>query len=51
MLDAWKGKKENVKKAQDQLMKNALRNSEAALGQYKGGQASDKNVFEAGYVY
>ena len=36
---AWGGKKENEPAAQNELMKRAQANSEASLGQYKGGVA------------
>jgi fructose-bisphosphate aldolase class I len=39
VLQAWKGKKENVKAAQEELLKRAKANGEAALGQYRGGVA------------
>lgn len=37
VLKAWEGKPANVKKAQEQLLKNAKRNGEAQLGKYAGG--------------
>ncbi|XP_064461232.1 fructose-bisphosphate aldolase-like isoform X2 [Ornithodoros turicata] len=36
-LKAWSGKKDNVKHAQEEFLKRAKANSEAALGKYGGG--------------
>ncbi|XP_045172528.1 fructose-bisphosphate aldolase-like isoform X2 [Mercenaria mercenaria] len=40
VLKAWQGKDENVKAAQQELVKRAKANGQAALGQYKGDIAS-----------
>lgn len=37
VLQAWAGKAENIKLAQDELIKRAKANGQAALGQYAGG--------------
>ena len=51
VVTAWAGKKENVKAAQAQLLKNSERNSKAAKGEYLGGEGSNKSAFEAGRIY
>ncbi|XP_033103920.1 fructose-bisphosphate aldolase, non-muscle type-like [Anneissia japonica] len=54
VLKAWQGKAENVARAQEELIKRAKANSEAAQGKYAGGVkgfSSDESSFIAGYVY
>jgi len=54
VLQAWKGKKENVPEAQKVLMARAKANGEAALGQYAGGEAgsaASKSLFVANWAY
>ncbi|KAJ1972500.1 hypothetical protein H4R35_004640 [Dimargaris xerosporica] len=48
-LKAWQGKPENVKAAQDVLVKRAIANSQAAVGKYTG-DAADANADESLYV-
>eukprot|EP01135_Chromosphaera_perkinsii_P009264 Nk52_evm16s1705 gene=Nk52_evmTU16s1705 len=52
-LKAWQGKRENVKAAQEVLLKRAKANGEANLGKYTGGAAgvSSGSLFEANYSY
>jgi len=53
-LKAWKGKTENVEKAQAAFMERAKANGEAQLGKYKGGTgggASGDKLYEKGYKY
>ncbi|XP_067934039.1 fructose-bisphosphate aldolase-like [Watersipora subatra] len=54
VLKAWAGKKENIPKAQDELLVRAHANGMAALGQYEGGSesaaGSDSN-FVAQHAY
>lgn len=54
VLQAWKGKPENLKAAQDELLKRAKANSEASLGKYHGGSAgaaAGESLFIAGHSY
>lgn len=54
VLQAWKGKPENVKHAQEELMKRAKANGEAAQGHYKGGvhgAAGDASLFVKCHAY
>ena len=54
VLKAWQGKKENVKAGQAELMKRATANSQASLGQYKGGEggtAVGESLFVANHAY
>lgn len=54
VLQAWKGKAENVRAAQDELLKRAKANGEASLGQYKGGSAgaaAGQSLFVACHTY
>lgn len=54
VLQAWKGKPENIKAAQDELIKRAKANGEAALGKYHGGiegAAAGQSLFIAGHSY
>jgi len=53
-IETWKGKPENVEKAQAAFMVRAKANGEAAMGKYKGGSSnkgSDSSLFEKGYKY
>jgi len=50
-LDAWGGKKENVKAAQEAFLKRAKANSEAQQGKYASSGAVSKDLFQQGYVY
>jgi fructose-bisphosphate aldolase class I len=50
-LDAWVGKDENKKKAQDAFLVRAKANSEAQLGKYGGGNAGGKSLYQKGYTY
>jgi fructose-bisphosphate aldolase class I len=53
-LKAWKGKTENVEKAQEAFIARAKANGEAQLGKYKGsasGAASKECLFVSGYKY
>lgn len=54
-ISAWKGKDENVKAAQDELMKRAKANSLASLGKYEPGSISSldggKSLFVAKHSY
>ena len=54
VLLAWKGKPENVKAAQAELLKRAKANGEAALGKYSGGvagAAGGESLFVADHKY
>jgi fructose-bisphosphate aldolase class I len=54
VIQAWKGKTENIKAAQAELLKRAKANGEAALGQYKGGvagSAAGQSLFVACHTY
>jgi fructose-bisphosphate aldolase class I len=54
VLDAWKGKKENVKAAQDVLIFRAKCNGLASLGKYQGEEAAgqaDRSLFVANHQY
>jgi len=54
VLEAWKGKKENVKPAQDQLLHLAASNGAAALGKFDGKldtAAGGKSLFVANHAY
>ena len=54
VLKAWQGKAENVKAGQAELLKRAKANSQAALGQYKGGEkgtAAAESLFVANHAY
>lgn len=54
VLHTWQGKKENVAKARDVLLKRAEANSQATYGKYKGGAAGDQasaSLYEKKYVY
>lgn len=52
VLSAWQGKADNVKAAQDELLKRAKANGQAALGQYQGGLGgSGKSLYIANHAY
>jgi len=54
VLIAWKGKAENLKAAQGELLKRAKANGEAALGKYAGGVAGSvgaESLFVADHKY
>ncbi|KAK7476428.1 hypothetical protein BaRGS_00032353 [Batillaria attramentaria] len=54
VLAAWQGKKENVPAAQEELIKRAKANGEAAMGKYAGGvqgAAGGQSLFVAGHAY
>jgi len=54
VLAAWKGKPENVKAAQDELLKRAKADGLAAVGKYGGGTsgaAGDKSLFVPDHKY
>lgn len=54
VLQAWKGKPENIKAAQVELLKRAKANGEAALGKYGGGvagAAGGESLFVADHKY
>lgn len=54
VLAAWQGKEENVKSAQQELLKRAQADGLAALGQYTGGlagAAGDKSLFVPDHKY
>lgn len=54
-IAAWKGKDENVKAAQEELMKRAKANSQASLGKYVAGSISSldagQSLFVAKHAY
>jgi len=54
VLAAWKGQDANVKQAQQELLKRAKANGDAAQGQYAGGvegAATGQSLFIAGHAY
>ncbi|XP_038059016.1 fructose-bisphosphate aldolase C-like [Patiria miniata] len=54
VLQAWKGKPENVKAAQDELLRRAQANGAASQGKYGGGAtgaAGGKSLFVADHQY
>lgn len=54
VLSTWKGNKDNIKAAQEVLLKRAQANSEAALGKYDGrfeSEESRASLFVAGHAY
>ncbi|KAI5696034.1 hypothetical protein M8J75_007161 [Diaphorina citri] len=55
VLRAWNGKPENVKAAQDELLKRAKANGDAALGKYVAGSAvgaaGDSSLFVQNHAY
>jgi len=53
-IKAWAGKKENIPAGQQELIKRAKANSEAALGKYSGGaagSAAGETLFVANHTY
>jgi len=50
-LDAWRGKKENVPKAQQALLIRAKANSEASLGKYAGSESGNQSLYVENYKY
>mmetsp|Transcript_19118 Transcript_19118/g.36827 ORF Transcript_19118/g.36827 Transcript_19118/m.36827 type:complete len:174 (+) Transcript_19118:716-1237(+) len=50
VLGAWKGKKENVKAAQDMLLLRARANGDANLGKYTGYAANAGSANQSTYV-
>ncbi|OWA50532.1 Fructose-bisphosphate aldolase A [Hypsibius exemplaris] len=50
VLKTWAGKPENIKQAQEELVKRAKNNSLASLGQYSGGGAASGAAGESLYV-
>jgi len=54
-LKAWGGKKENSKACQEEYIKRALNNSQAALGKYMSsggkGAAAQESLFVANHAY
>jgi fructose-bisphosphate aldolase class I len=50
-LDAWRGDKANVTKAQQAFLVRAKANSEAQLGKYKGSGVQDQNLYVKDYKY
>lgn len=54
VLQAWQGKAENVKRAQEEFVKRATANGLATLGQYTGGvqgAAGDQSLFVKSHAY
>jgi len=54
VLAAWKGKSENIKAAQQELLKRAKADGQAALGQYTGdaaGAAGEQSLFVPDHKY
>lgn len=55
VLKTWQGKPENIKAAQDALLKRAKANSDAQLGKYdpssEGSTEAAKSLYEKGYKY
>jgi fructose-bisphosphate aldolase class I len=54
VLKTWQGKPENMKAAQEALLKRAKANSDAQLGQYDPSNESadaDQRTYEKGYKY
>lgn len=50
-LSTWVGKAENVEAAQNCLIARVKASSEAAFGEYAGGQGNDVDTFVKGYTY
>lgn len=51
VLEAWKGKEENVAAAQTVLLERASANGAASKGEYKGGSGDTSSQFVANYSY
>lgn len=54
VLKAWKGEKDNIKDAQNELLKRAKANSLASKGEYTGndaGKANQESLFVANHSY
>jgi len=54
VLKTWQGKDENIKKAQEALIKRAKANSQAQLGKYSPSdedKAAAEGMYQKGYVY
>ncbi|NP_001171728.1 fructose-bisphosphate aldolase [Saccoglossus kowalevskii] len=54
VLKAWQGKKENIKAAQEELLKRAKGNGAAALGKYEGGvsgASAGESLYVANHAY
>lgn len=54
VLKAWKGSKDNLAAAQNELIKRAKANGLASIGQYKGGEqsaAAGESLFVANHKY
>jgi len=50
-LQAWQGKKENVKKAQEAFLTRAKANSLATVGKYGGSTEGNQSLYVEGYKY
>lgn len=50
-LDAWKGDKANVQKAQEAFLQRAKANSEAQWGKYGGSNTGTQSLYQEGYKY
>jgi len=50
-LDAWKGDKANVKKAQEAFLTRAKANSDAQWGKYGGSETGNQSLYQEGYKY
>ncbi|EDO28958.1 predicted protein, partial [Nematostella vectensis] len=52
-LKAWSGKSDCVKAGQEEFLKRAKANGQAAMGKYAGGQslAGDQSLFVANHQY
>jgi len=50
-LDAWKGDKANVQKAQEAFLVRAKANSEAQWGKYGGSSVKSESLYQEGYKY
>ena len=51
VLEVWKGKPENIKNAQQMLLKRARANGDASMGKYKNELFDDKSLHVQDYVY
>jgi len=50
-LEAWQGKEENKKKAQDAFLVRAKANGQAQLGTYGGSGEAGKSLYQKNYTY